>query len=326
MFGYPCSNQPYQFALSTNEKAKKRRGKRTAGLRAKRDERVAESIAFLAERGQRACVHDDERHETIRTSHPDSLLPSLIELERVYTSRASASPESLATLTASTDVSDALHDYATCPWMFDPANHPKVFVRVYEGDNDDLSEAIQQYYFRTFRYSAAALLEHIATYCKEFQADAHRFAVLVRCLANLEKLHQICLNYVGTTYASSPAGRHSSDTAAVKAIYSRLANWMKLFPADEVEVWKMYALDQRLDGPADWSPMQLHRQNEVAMALEEALIDLGGDYLLNSAFGGTTSFKFSPMRMSPEERATESLVRLVILAWFHLSLLTPLTS
>lgn len=315
-------DKPFRFTFPTKKLAVKRRGKRTARLRDKTEERALECIDFLAEQGRRACAHDDERQEIIRTSRPDTLLHSLIEHARICTSRASATPESLAALTRSPAVADALRAYAKSPWTFNPADYPDAFVRVYEEDLQSL-DLVQQYYFRRFRYSVEMLLEHIATYSDEFCADADRFAVLVRVLADLTKTIQVCLTYVGTTYASTPAGRHSNDAAAAANIYTRIANWMKLFPADSVEIWKLYPLDQRLEGSSEWSSMQLHRQNNVAIDLEELLVDLGGGYLLNSAFGGTGSFKFSPARMSPEERATESLV-CFFFSFTNLYCLTPL--
>lgn len=307
------ANQPYQFTFSTSKKNMNRRGEQTAKLRAQRDERVLESIEFLAEIGRAACVSDDRRQEITQTSPPNTLLQSVIEHERIRTSRASATPESLTALTRSSAVADALRAYAKSPWTFNPADHPDAFVRVNEEDLHS-SSVVQQYYFRTYGYSVAQLLEHIAISSGEFRADADRFAVLVRRLADLEKMLRVYLNYVGTTYASNPAERHSHDKAAADMTYTRLTNWMKLFPADAVEIWKLYPLDQPLEGPSDWSPMQRHRRNSVAVDIEELLIDLGGGYLLNSAFGGTGSFKFSPTRMSPEERATESLVLLFFVA------------
>lgn len=302
-------NPSLKFTFSTSESAIKRRGKRTLGMRAKSEEKARKAVEFLKGLGEKACVRDDERQGIIENSQPGILLSSVIEHQRLRTSRAPPTSKSLAMLTSSTAVSAALQAYTTSPWTFNPGEFPDVFICVNDKDEVPL-ESTQQYYFRTFQYSVETLRKRIAAYSEDFRADADRFAVWTRRLAVLAKTDRVFLNYVGTTHASTPGGRHSSDQASAEYAYSRITNWIKLFPADAVTIWKLDPLTQHLKGPSDWSALQLHRQNHVAVDLEELLIDLGGDYLLNSAFGGTLSFKFSPSRMLPDERATETLVSL----------------
>lgn len=78
--------------------------------------------------------------------------------------------------------------------------------------------------------------------------------------------------------------------------------WLKKFPE---EVWYVGELVQLarpiLCDNATTNPSMAFRVDEVAVGIEEAIIDLPNHSKLNSAFGGTYSGKLDPDRLPPPE-------------------------